>query len=148
MIITSNSGQTTLSFWVVYSVQLALEPRLLRPGTWGSYFDAVHGTLELHNQQLQYAKLVLCCVTLELHEWFGDPDSCRGEAYARCSEQVVALVKCVDENKGPSWYWSCGEPYVALQVGAKYACICYRWHLQPSGHSLHAHGTEQNHFRQ
>jgi hypothetical protein len=40
--------------------------------------------------------------------------SSRQEAYDRCATQIVALMKCVDD-KGATWFWSCGQPYIELQ---------------------------------
>uniref|UniRef100_A0A7S2QTL9 COX assembly mitochondrial protein n=1 Tax=Chlamydomonas chlamydogama TaxID=225041 RepID=A0A7S2QTL9_9CHLO len=51
--------------------------------------------------------------------------SSRQEAYDKCATQVVSLLKCVDE-KGPMWFFSCGQQYVELQK-------CYEVHKQQPG---------------
>ncbi|KAF5832115.1 hypothetical protein DUNSADRAFT_12126 [Dunaliella salina] len=38
----------------------------------------------------------------------------REEAYARCSQEVVALAKCLD-SAGLLWFMSCSQPFLALQ---------------------------------
>uniref|UniRef100_A0A7S3VRF7 COX assembly mitochondrial protein n=1 Tax=Dunaliella tertiolecta TaxID=3047 RepID=A0A7S3VRF7_DUNTE len=57
---------------------------------------------------------------VNLHQVFGwqkgaaQPARNREEAYARCSQEVVALAKCLDST-GLFWFMSCSQPFLALQ---------------------------------
>lgn len=36
------------------------------------------------------------------------------DAYDKCAVEVVTLLRCV-QDKGPTWFWACGDQYITLQ---------------------------------
>ncbi|KAJ9529826.1 hypothetical protein QJQ45_022233, partial [Haematococcus lacustris] len=61
------------------------------------------------------------------------------QALDQCENEALAMVKCMDQHRGPTWYWSCGRYYVTLQ-DASANCSCLldgeRWVIKPpAGHS-------------
>ncbi|GFH24755.1 COX assembly mitochondrial protein [Haematococcus lacustris] len=59
------------------------------------------------------------------------------QALDQCENEALAMVKCMDQHRGPTWYWSCGRYYVTLQK-------CYHWSLHPPTSQAPSHSQLQS----